>query len=137
MAASAGWPLFFIGNGAFENNLGILLAGEVEPKGFVIHVGKEIVAFFPARLAGMAFSRLDFGVVFAIAATLFFVLVRAEGEDFDGLYTLVGDLKFDFMAGFFLVHGSRHVLAGEINPDHAILLLVNDGQLGVLFLKIK
>jgi len=71
--AVGGWPLFFCGGHALEFDLGIILAGEVEPKGFFVHVCEYVNTLFPGLFAVVGFAGLDFGVVLAVAATLILV----------------------------------------------------------------
>ena len=71
--AVGGWPLFFCGGHALEFDLGIILAGEVEPKGFFVHVCEYVNTLFPGLFAVVGFARLDLGVVLAVAAALILV----------------------------------------------------------------
>ena len=99
--AVGGWPLFFCGGHAFEFYLGVFFTCQVEPKGFVIHVGQDVNTFFPSLFAVVGFAGLDLGVFIAVAATLILVFVRANSEDFNRLFALVDEGEFYFVNGFF------------------------------------
>ena len=79
--AVGGWPLFFCGGHAFEFDLGVFFTCQVEPKGFVIHVGQDVNTFFPSLFAVVGFAGLDLGVVLAVAATLILVFVQRTHSD--------------------------------------------------------